>query len=118
MRSRRCSKPTTVGNPVAIVAGALRKDSKLLKRALADAKTMAFASYVPEGNDADRLATAMARERGLSFDRDIAHRLAVSTGGDRALLAREIEKLALYADSSHDRPATLDHAMFRCAVRR
>lgn len=98
----------TAGNPVAIVAGALRKDSKLLKRALAEPAVLAFASYLPEGNDADRLATAMAREHGLRLDGDIAHRLAASTGADRALLAREIEKLALFADASLDHPATLD----------
>jgi DNA polymerase-3 subunit delta len=99
-------------NPVVIVAGALRKDSRLLKRVLADRAALAFASYLPEGNDADRLAAAMAREHGLRLEGDIAHRLAMSTGGDRALLTREIEKLSLYADAAAERPATLELSAF------
>lgn len=97
------------GNPVVMVAGALRKDSKLVKLALADPAILAFASYAPEGGDADRLATAMAREAGLRIRPDVARRLASATGGDRALLAREIDKLALYLDAAPDRPRDLDH---------
>ena len=96
------------GNPVAIVAGALRKDSKLLKLALAAPVAMAFASYLPEGGAIDRLAATMAREHGLRIDADVAQRLGAASGGDRALLAREIEKLALFVDAAPDRPATLD----------
>jgi DNA polymerase-3 subunit delta len=80
---------TAAGNPVVMIAGTLRKDSKLVKLALAHPAILAFASYAPEGGDADRLATA--------------------TGGDRALLAREIDKLALYLDAAPDRPRDLDH---------
>lgn len=97
------------GNPVIVVAGALRKDAKLVKLALADAATLAFASYAPEGGDADRLATAMAREAGLRIRPDVARRLASATGGDRALLTREIEKFALYLDAAPDRPCELEH---------
>ncbi|TVV71470.1 DNA polymerase III subunit delta [Sphingomonas solaris] len=102
----------SAGNPVVMVAGALRKDSRLLKRALADPAVLAFASYLPEGGDIDRLAGSMAREQGLVIDGDVARRLATGSGGDRALLAREIEKLALYVDAAPDRPAPLDRAMF------
>lgn len=97
------------GNPVVAIAGALRADAKLLKLAIADDAAMAFASYPPEGRDADALATAMARERGLTLRPDIARRLAGATGGDRALLAQELDKFALYLDAAPERPRPLEH---------
>lgn len=97
------------GNPVVVIAGALRRESKLLKLALASPAVLAFASYLPEGADADRLAAAMARDAGLRARGDVARRLAAATGGDRALLTREIEKLALFLDAAPDRPQDLDH---------
>ena len=99
----------TAGNPVVAIAGALRKDSKLLKLALASPLVLAFASYAPEGSDADRLALNMARAAGLKMDPDVARRLAGATGGDRALLASELEKLALFVDAAPDRPGEIDH---------
>jgi DNA polymerase-3 subunit delta len=97
------------GNPVVVVAGALRRESKLLKLAVASPAVLAFASYLPEGVEADRLAAAMAREAGLRLGGDVAQRLAGATGGDRALLGQEIEKLALFVDAAPDRPRDLDH---------
>lgn len=99
----------SAGNPVVVVAGVLRKESKLLKRALADPAILAFASYTPEGGDADRLAMTMAREHGLRIRPEIARRLAIATGGDRALLARELEKLACYADATPEHPGEIEH---------
>jgi DNA polymerase-3 subunit delta len=98
----------SAGNPVVAIAGALRKESKLLKLALASPLILAFASYAPEGQDADRLAIAMGREFGLGMSPDVARRLAAATSGDRALLARELEKLALFADAAPDRPGMID----------
>ncbi len=100
------------GNPVVIVAGALRKDSKLVKRALAEPTVLGLASYLPEGGDVDRLATTLAREHGLRLDPDVARQLGVASGGDRALLGRELEKLALFVDATPDRPVPLDQAAF------
>jgi DNA polymerase-3 subunit delta len=97
------------GNPVVVVGGALRKDSKLVKLASADPAMVAFASYVPEGVEADRIAGTLAREAGLSVTPDIARRLAAACNGDRAILAREIEKLALYVDAAPDRPREVGH---------
>jgi DNA polymerase-3 subunit delta len=99
----------SAGNPVVAVAGALRKESKLLKFALASPAILAFASYPPEGGDADRLAQNMAREAGLRITADVARRLASGTAGDRALLAREIEKLALFVDAAPDQVREIDH---------
>ncbi|PTQ13386.1 DNA polymerase III subunit delta [Sphingomonas oleivorans] len=99
----------SAGNPVVVLAGALRKESKLLKLALAHPAVLAFASYVPEGRDADQLVLQLAREAGLRMRPDVGRRLAGATGGDRALIAREIEKLALYVDAAPDRPGEIDH---------
>ena len=99
----------SAGNPVVAIAGTLRKDSKLLKLALASPLVLAFASYVPEGRDADQLAMTMARELGLKMPPDVARRLAAATGGDRALLARELEKLALFIDAAPGGQAEIDH---------
>ena len=63
---------------------------------------------MPEGGDAERLATAIAREHGLRTTGDTAARLAAASGGDRAVMTREIEKLALYLDAAPERPRELD----------
>lgn len=99
----------TDGDPVVVVAGALRKDSRLVKLATASPGMLGFASYVPEGADADRMASAMARDNGLLITPDVARRLATACNADRAILAREIEKLALFVDAAPDRPRELGH---------
>jgi DNA polymerase-3 subunit delta len=98
------------GNPVVVIAGALRPTSALLKRALADSAVMACISYALDAEKAAPLAAAMAREQGLRLDMDAARQLAHSAANDRALMAREVEKLALYLDAAPDRPATADMA--------
>jgi len=97
------------GNPVAVIAGTLRKDSRLLKLALADPAVLTLASYAPEGAEADRLAVAIGRELGLHMRPDVGRRIAAGVSGDRALIARECEKFALYVDAAPDRPRELDH---------
>lgn len=96
------------GNPVIAIGPGLKASGKLVKAAIAAPAAMAFACYVPEGIDATRLATTVAREHGLRLTGDVPQRLAAATGGDRAILAREIEKLALYLDAAPDRPRDAD----------
>lgn len=98
------------GNPVAAIAGTLRKDSKLLKLVQGSKAALSHASYLPEGRDADQLVTGMSRDLGLELRPDVARRLAAATGGDRALIASELEKLALYLDAAPDQPRPVDHA--------
>ncbi|WP_380926685.1 DNA polymerase III subunit delta [Sphingomonas arantia] len=100
------------GNPVIVVAGALRKDAKLVKLATARLDVMACISYLPEGAEADRIALGMGQARGVRMSPDIAQRMAAASGGDRALLAQEIDKFALYLDAAPDRPVELDAAGF------
>jgi len=97
------------GNPVAVVAGALKPSSKLLKMALAAPNALSFASYVPEAGDADRLVLEMARGEGLIVRPDVARRIAESCGGNRALIGQELAKFALYAEASPEAPRPIDH---------
>jgi DNA polymerase-3 subunit delta len=97
------------GNPVAIVAGTLKPTSKLLKLATAEPRAIAFASYVPEGRDADRLVVDMARKEGLTVRGDVARRIAEGAAGNRSVMASEIAKYAAYLDAAPDRPRALEH---------
>lgn len=97
------------GNPVAIVAGALKPTSRLLKLALADPSALAFVSYVPEGRDADRMVLEMARAHGLTMRPDLARRIGDSCGSNRALVEQELRKYALFADASLEIPRAIDH---------
>ena len=97
------------GNPVAFVAGSLKPASKLLKLALAAPDALAFASYLPDARDADRLAAELGRAEGLILRPDVARRIAESCGGNRALIAQELGKFALYAGASPEAPKAIDH---------
>lgn len=92
------------GDPVVMLAGALKPASTLLKRVLDDPAVLACQNFRPEGSNADELAVSLGRTHGLRLPRDVAHRLSANSLGDRAILEREIEKLALYLDAAPDRP--------------
>lgn len=100
----------TAGNPVVAIAPLVKSTGKIVKLATGSPRAMAFACYVPDGADADRLAATIAREHGLRTTGDTARRLASASAGDRAVMTREIEKLALYLDAAPDRPAEIDDA--------
>lgn len=97
------------GNPVAVVAGALKASSPLVKRVLAAPDALAFASYAPEGPEADRMVGEMGRALGLEIRGDVARRIAEDCGGNRALVARELEKYALYLGAAPGAARALDH---------
>ncbi|MDB5713086.1 MAG: polymerase subunit delta [Sphingomonadales bacterium] len=99
---------TVTGDPVVLIAGALKPTSTLLKRALDDARVMACANYKAEGSSADELAVTLGRTHGLRLTRMAAHQLASTCLGDRAILERELEKIALYLDAGPDRPRDCD----------
>ena len=96
------------GNPVVVIAPNLKGTARVVKLALGSPHAMALACYLPEGGDAERLVTAIAREHGLRTTGDSAARIAQASAGDRAVMTREIEKLALYLDAAPERPRTLD----------
>jgi DNA polymerase-3 subunit delta len=96
-------------SPVVAIAGALRKTSALLKIAESSPQTLTFAAYVPEGQDAERMVIDVGRRFGLTISPPVAARLAGSSGNDQAIVAQELQKLALYVDASPRAPKELDH---------
>ena len=100
----------TAGNPVVLIAGALRKTAALVKLATNHPAILACESYKPEGAGARELAIAIGRSFGVRLGPAVAARLAEGTLGDRAILEREMEKIALYLDAAPDRPREADEA--------
>lgn len=96
-------------SPVVVIAGALRKTSALLKLAEAARDAVAFAAYPPEGAEAERMVIDVGRRYGLKVDTQLAARIAESSGNDQAIVAQELQKLALYLDASPQSPKELDH---------
>lgn len=95
------------GNPVVMTAGLLRKGSKLLALVEDSPLAVVVVSYEPDARDSGRTLEALAAEVGLQPTRDAGGRLSAAVGGDRALMRRELEKLALYLDAAPDRPQRL-----------
>lgn len=98
------------GAPVVAIAPSVKTTGKLVRLTNDHPRALTIACYVPTGADADRLVTAMLAEQGLRPGPGVAHRLAEAGGGDRAVIAREVEKLALYLDAAPDRPQDLGEA--------
>jgi DNA polymerase-3 subunit delta len=98
------------GNPVVAIAPSIKSSGKLVKLALTAPAVMAFGCYVPEGAEADRIGEGLARDLGMRMTGGSARRLTEATGGDRSVMARELEKIALYLDAAPDRPREIDDA--------
>ena len=98
------------GNPVVAIAPGVRSTAKIVKLALDSPKAMSFACYAPSAADAEQIAVRLAHDHGLRTNGGVGRRIAEAAGGDRAIMAREIEKLALYLDAAPDRPMELDDA--------
>lgn len=96
------------GNPALAYAGALRKDSKLLKLVEASPMATHFASYPLEGRDAEAEAQALCKAEGLRPSRDSVRALVDAAAGDRAILAGEIAKLALYLEATPEHPKAVE----------
>lgn len=99
----------SVESAVVAIAGALPKSSALLKLAEAAPAALAFTAYAPEGEDAARLVADLGRRVGLKIGPPVAARLAENCGNDQAIVAQELEKLALYVGASPHSPRELDH---------
>ena len=94
-------------SPVIAIGGALRKTSSLLKLAEASPHAVAFASYVPDGADAERMVVEVGRRFGLKLSAPVAARVGGDCGNDQAIVAQELQKLALYIDASPQSPKEL-----------
>lgn len=95
-------------SPVVAIAATLTKASSLLKLAEASPLAVAYASYAPEGQDAERMVIDLGRRFGLKISPPLAARLADCSANDQAIVARELEKLALFVDASPQMPKELD----------
>lgn len=93
-----------VGDPVVLVAGNLRKNSKLLALCENRPDTLCIVSYALDARSGEQVALGMARERGLVLPPDLARRLVALTSGERGLLVSEIDKLTLYLDATPEVP--------------
>lgn len=98
-----------VESPVAAIAGALPKSSALLKLAESSKSALAFTAYAPEGEEAERMVADVGRRVGLKIAPPVAARIADACGSDQAIVARELEKLALYVGASPHSPKELEH---------
>ncbi|MBA3510427.1 DNA polymerase III subunit delta [Sphingomonas sp.] len=96
-------------SPVIVIAGALRKSSALLKLAEGHRSALAHASYVPEGQQAERMVAEVGRAHGLRIAPGVAARVADACGNDQAIVGQELAKLALYVGASPEAPKDLDH---------
>ena len=97
-------------SPVVAIAGALSNASALRKMAEASPQAIAFAAYTPEGPEAERMVADIGRRFGLKVSPPVAARLADASSNDHAIVAQELEKLALYLDASPHAPKELDHS--------
>ena len=99
----------SIESPVVAIAGSLAKASGLRKLAEASRSAVAFAAYLPEGQDAARMVADVGRSYGLKISQPVAERIAGAAGNDQALVSQELQKLALYLDASPHSPKELDH---------
>ena len=101
------------GNPVVALAGTLTPKAKLLK--LADDHPLARSciSYMPEDRDIVGIVQAIAQEKHLWASADIARMIGGMVGNDRALIANELEKIALYLDATPDNSLEVTHEVLR-----
>ena len=98
------------GNPVIVVAGGLKKTSKLLARVEGDPAGLAWQVPEARAGDVAGLVEEAGREIGAVPGRGAARALFDACGQDRAVLRRELEKLALYLDGTPAAPATFELA--------
>ncbi|WP_419807710.1 DNA polymerase III subunit delta [Sphingomonas sp.] len=92
------------GNPVIAVAPSVKASSKIVKLATDSPRAVAVACYAPSAADAERIAGTMLTDAGLRPAAGLARRIADAAGTDRAVMAQEVEKLALFLDAAPDRP--------------
>ena len=98
------------GNPVIALAPGLRATAKVARLALESPLACVCAFYEPSAAEAEKIAQTLARDLGLQADPGVARHIAEASGGDRAVIAQEMEKLALFLDAAPDRPRPLDQA--------
>lgn len=89
-----------------VLAGDLKKTSKLRKAFEASPAAAAIASYTDDARDLGRLVEQTFSEHGLSLAPDARARLLEHLEGDRALARAEMDKLMLYMSDASDSVVT------------
>ena len=97
-----------VESAVVAIAGSLTKTSPLLKLSEASPRAIAFTAYMPEGDEAARVVGDLGRRVGLKIRPSVGSRIAEACGNDQAIVAQELEKLALYSGASPHSPKELE----------
>jgi DNA polymerase III subunit delta len=90
------------GNPVLLVGGNIRATSKLVKLVEGYSRAHSFLCYAPSASEMGTIIRDQAASLGLRTDSQSVRMLSDLCGDDRALVLRELEKLALYLDASPD----------------
>jgi DNA polymerase-3 subunit delta len=93
--------------PVLIVAGSATDKSRTAKLLENRADALVAMFYPPDLKDVAAEVQRMAGIAGLKMTPDIAERIARAAGLDLRLAQSEVEKLALYCDSSPQTPCTV-----------
>jgi DNA polymerase III subunit delta len=98
-------------SPVIVIAGGLRKSSPLVRLAEAHALALAHISYGLDDRDAERLVEELARLEGLRLAPGLGGHIASAAGNERAIIAQELAKLALYCGAAPDKPVEVDRGV-------
>lgn len=100
------------GNPVLFVSGDLSKTNSLRKLAEEHPRARFLFSYPLDARDAGRWLAGAAAALGLKPEPGVGERLVAAADGDVGVLARELEKFALYLDAAPEAPKRLTAADF------
>lgn len=92
------------GSPVVALAPSVKASARIVKLALDSPRALGIACYPPTGAELERVVAALLTEAGLRAGPGVAAHIVESAGGDRAVMAREVEKLALFLDAAPERP--------------
>jgi DNA polymerase III subunit delta len=95
-------------SPVIAIAGALRKTSALVKLAEGHDLALAHVSYELDQRDAAKVTEELARAEGLWLAAGVAGRIAAAAANDRAVIAQELAKIALYVGAAPETPQEVD----------
>ena len=99
----------SAGAPVVMLAPALRTTAKVVKAVIAAPAGLAFACYPPQRAQLERLVAEDASSMGLEPDVGVIARLLHTTGDDRSVISRELEKFATYLDAAPGEPKRFGH---------
>lgn len=96
------------GNPAVALAPGVKASGKLVTLANGHPRALSVACYPPDADELDRMVQTMLTNAGLRPAPGLARRIVEAAAGDRAVMAREVDKLALYLDAAPDRPRDAD----------